>query len=203
LSARVASELDLIASRWSQAGARQLAGGEPLSSMPGSRVRPRLFEVTAAEFARQPELFGTEAFGPMALVVRWDGRDELLRTLDLLEPSLTGTSYSARSGQDEELYGLVHAALAPRVGRLLDDKVPTGVAVVSAMHHGGPYPSASHPAFTSVGIPESLLRFTARQAFDHVSDPHLPPELQAANPLRLIREVDGVPTTEPIVWGSS
>jgi NADP-dependent aldehyde dehydrogenase len=163
-------------------------------------VRPRLFEVSATELLDRPDLYGTEAFGPMALVVRWDGQEQLMKAVAALEPSLAGTVYTATSGRDEELYGVVQPALAPRVGRLLDNKVPTGVAVVPAMHHGGPYPSTGHPAFTSVGIPESLHRFTARQAFDNVADAHLPPELQAANPLHLVRDVDGVPTTDPVDW---
>ena len=42
---------------------------------------------------------------------------------------------------------------AQRVGRLLNDKMPTGVAVSPAMNHGGPYPATGHPGFTAVGIP--------------------------------------------------
>ncbi len=43
--------------------------------------------------------------------------------------------------------------LAPKVGRVLNDKMPTGVAVSAAMNHGGPYPATGHPGFTAVGVP--------------------------------------------------
>ena len=73
------------------------------------------------------------------------------------------------------------------MNQVAEDKMPTGVAVHPAMHHGGPYPSTGHAFFTSVGIPASLLRFCARQCFDNVRDEHLPPELQASNPLDIER----------------
>ena len=40
-------------------------------------------------------------------------------------------------------------ALRQHVGRLLNDKMPTGVAVSAAMNHGGPFPATGHPGFTS------------------------------------------------------
>ena len=36
--------------------------------------------------------------------------------------------------------------LRTKVGRLLNDRMPTGVAVSPAMNHGGPYPATGHPA---------------------------------------------------------
>lgn len=203
LSQRIVIELADLSGRWTAAGARPLTDSEQPAAGSGNWVRPRLFEVTAEQFAEEPDLFGTEAFGPMALVVRWKDLDALLQVVGLLQPSLTGTLFTAASGRDEAMYATIQPMLAARVGRLLDNKVPTGVAVVPAMHHGGPFPSASHAGYTSVGIPESLIRFTGRQAFDNVPDAHLPAELQGSNPLQLMREVDGVPTTEPITWGNS
>jgi NADP-dependent aldehyde dehydrogenase len=64
--------------------------------------------------------------------------------------------------------------LRRKVGRLLNDKMPTGVAVSPAMNHGGPYPATGHPGFTSVGIPTSIVRFTALQSYDNVRPDRLP-----------------------------
>jgi NADP-dependent aldehyde dehydrogenase len=64
--------------------------------------------------------------------------------------------------------------LRRKVGRLLNDKMPTGVAVSPAMNHGGPYPATAHPGFTSVGIPTSIARFTALQSYDNVRPDRLP-----------------------------
>ena len=66
----------------------------------------------------------------------------------------------------------MYAELAPRlrerVGRLLDDKMPTGVAVSPGMNHGGPFPATGHPGFTAVGIPAALRRFAALHSYDNV-----------------------------------
>jgi NADP-dependent aldehyde dehydrogenase len=200
----VAAGLVAAAEAWTAAGARRIAGNDDAATAggPGLHVDPSLYEVDGATFLAAPEVLGAEAFGPMALLVVADDVTQVAAVLAAVEPGLTGSVYASSSGTDEEAYPAVRDVLLPRVGRFLDSKVPTGVAVVPTMHHGGPFPSTGHPAFTSVGIPESLLRFTGRQAFDHVADAHLPPELQAANPLGLVREVDGVPTTDAITWGT-
>jgi alpha-ketoglutaric semialdehyde dehydrogenase len=72
--------------------------------------------------------------------------------------------------------------LRRKVGRLLNDKMPTGVAVSPAMVHGGPPPSTGHPGFTAVGIPASMLRFAALQCYDNVRSDRLPPDLRDKNP---------------------
>lgn len=199
----VATSLQDAAEAWTEAGARRIAGHDDRASSgaPGLHVDPSLYEVDGDTFLARPDVLGAEAFGPMALLVVATDAAQLAEVLAAVEPGLTGAVFASSSGADDAAYAEVRDVLLPRVGRFLDDKVPTGVAVVPTMHHGGPYPSTGHAAFTSVGIPESLLRFTARQAFDHVADDHLPPELQAGNPLELVREVDGRPTTEPITWG--
>jgi NADP-dependent aldehyde dehydrogenase len=82
--------------------------------------------------------------------------------------------------------------LRAKVGRLLNDKMPTGVAVTPAMNHGGPFPATGHPGFTSVGMPASLLRFAALCCFDGVRPHRLPPELADRNPTgKMWRLVDG------------
>jgi NADP-dependent aldehyde dehydrogenase len=78
------------------------------------------------------------------------------------------------------------------VGRLLNDKMPTGVAVSPAMNHGGPYPATSHPGFTAVGLPTSMIRFAALRCYDGVRQERLPDILKdkVANPSTW-RSVDG------------
>ena len=67
------------------------------------------------------------------------------------------------------------------VGRLLNDKMPTGVAVSPAMNHGGPYPATGHPGFTAVGIPAALRRFAMLACYDNVRPARLPGLLQDKN----------------------
>ncbi len=99
---------------------------------------------------------------------------ELLHVLDHLEGQLTGTVYSSVSGADDALYNRIEPVLRRKVGRLLNDKMPTGVAVSPAMNHGGPFPATGHPGFTAVGIPTSIARFTAFQSYDNVRPERLP-----------------------------
>jgi alpha-ketoglutaric semialdehyde dehydrogenase len=109
-----------------------------------------------------------------------------------LEGNLTGSIYSETTGKDDATYARVASVLRQRVGRLLNDKMPTGVAVSSAMQHGGPYPATGHPGFTAVGIPASLRRFGMLQCFDAVRPSRLPPALRDKNPNgKMWRLVDG------------
>jgi len=75
-----------------------------------------------------------------------------------LEGNLTGALYTDVSGADDAAYARLAPILRRKVGRLLNDKMPTGVAVSPAMNDGGPYPATGHPGFTAVGIPASLRR---------------------------------------------
>ena len=86
------------------------------------------------------------------------------------------------TGADDAAYAALAPVLRQRVGRLLNDKMPTGVAVSPAMNHGGPYPATGHPGFTAVGMPASLLRFAALHCYDNVRPARLPAELGDRNP---------------------
>jgi NADP-dependent aldehyde dehydrogenase len=99
-----------------------------------------------------------------------------------LEGNLTGSIYSATDGADDALYDRVATVLRQKVGRLLNDKMPTGVAVVPSMNHGGPFPATGHPFFTAVGIPAAVKRFSMLQCYDNVRPHRLPPALQDKNP---------------------
>ncbi|MDP4584614.1 MAG: hypothetical protein NWT04_11915, partial [Verrucomicrobiales bacterium] len=85
-----------------------------------------------------------------------------------------GAIYSAISGKDDAAYDLLAPILRQKVGRLLNDKMPTGVAVSPAMNHGGPYPATGHPGFTAVGIPAAMTRFAMLQSYDNVRAHRLP-----------------------------
>jgi 2,5-dioxopentanoate dehydrogenase len=109
----------------------------------------------------------------------------------LLEGQLCGALYRAGDGSDDTHWRALATALRPRVGRLIDSRMPTGVAVSPAQQHGGPFPSSSHAGFSAVGMPGAIRRFAAWQCFDHVSDALLPPELRDRNPGSVQRLVDG------------
>jgi NADP-dependent aldehyde dehydrogenase len=120
----------------------------------------------------------TEAFGNASLLVVVRDAAQAAEVFNHLEGNLTGCVYSDTRGSDDALYDRLAPLLRSRVGRLLNDKMPTGVAVSPAMNHGGPYPSTGHPGFTAVGIPASLRRFAALHCYDNVRPARLPAALR-------------------------
>lgn len=200
LGPSVVDALAETASAWGASGA-QLVASAPSPDAIACAYPNSMMEVDGTGFLSAAAQLQKEAFGNLSLLIVCDGVDELYDCLDVLEGNLTGSVYSATTGEDDGAYATVARALRPRVGRLLNDKAPTGVAVVPAMNHGGPFPSTGHAGFTAVGIPASLERFSMLQCFDNVRDGRLPLELQADNPLGLVREVDGIWTSSPFTWG--
>ena len=191
LSPQVLSALGDGLGRLQAAGATLVTGGSALPP-PGWRHANTLLRVSAERFLASPAALQTEAFGSASLVVVARDGQEAARVVDSLEGNLTGSIYSDSGGRDDELYEIVAPRLRQRVGRLLNDKMPTGVAVSPAMNHGGPFPATGHPGFTAVGIPASLRRFAMLQCYDNVRPHRLPPALGDRNPNgRMWRLVDG------------
>lgn len=172
-------------------GAKALTGAERVIG-DGYRYKNTLLRTTAEQFLANPERLQREAFGNSTMLVTADDVAQLQRVLEALEGNLTGSIYSSTTGEDDAIYAKIACGLRFKVGRLLNDKMPTGVALSPAMNHGGPYPSTGHPGFTSVGIPAALRRFGVLQCYDNVRADRLPAVLQdnASNP-SMWRQVDG------------
>ncbi|MCH2200662.1 MAG: aldehyde dehydrogenase (NADP(+)) [Fuerstiella sp.] len=174
-----------------KAGADLLAGGQTGGGT-GVSFANTLLAVSGTEFLRQPETFQTEAFGNGALFVLADSVDQMEEIAENLEGNLTGCICSATDGSDDAAYDQLEPVLRTRVGRLLNDKMPTGVAVSPSMNHGGPFPATGHPGFTAVGIPASVPRFAALYCYDNVRPDRLPRLLQDASPgANVWRNIDG------------
>jgi NADP-dependent aldehyde dehydrogenase len=86
--------------------------------------------------------FGEEHFGPSVVIYLSD-------TYPDWEGSLTATILAGPT--DANAARALLPSLMARAGRIIWNGVPTGVAVVEAMQHGGPWPSTSAPWSTSVG----------------------------------------------------
>ena len=174
-----------------EAGATVLTGAEPHAEQ-SACYQNTLLQVSGTQMLAEPEGLQKEAFGNAAMVVRCADEAELLQVLATLEGNLTAAIYSSAAGADDALYARVEPLLRARCGRLLNDKMPTGVALSAAMNHGGPYPATGHPGFTSVGIPRSIQRFGALQCYDGVRAERLPAALRDKAPHeRMWRVVDG------------
>jgi len=173
-------------------GAELLTGGRAVAG-PGFRFENTLLRISGREFLAGSRDLQREAFGTVSLLVLAESDTEILRLAESLEGTLGLTVYSgAPGGPDDSLYNRLAPVLIPKTGRLLNDKMPTGLAVVPSMVHGGPFPATGHPGFTSVGIPASLLRFTALRCYDNVRPDRLPTALGDRNPTgRMWRWIDG------------
>jgi len=168
-----------------------VTGGD-VAQGPGYRHENTLLRAKAGQFLAAGHALQREVFGNATLAVVADAPEELQEIVAQLEGNLTGSIYSAKSGSDDSLYAGIAPSLSRKVGRLLNDKMPTGVAVSPAMNHGGPYPATSHPGFTAVGLPTSMIRFAALRCYDGVRQERLPDILKdkVANPSTW-RSVDG------------
>jgi len=174
-----------------QHGAEVLAGGRAVE---GGRYAfaNTLLRATGDRFLADAEALQTEAFGTVNTIVVARDLGQMTAIASALDGNLTGSIYSDTTGKDDEAYARLSPVVRQRVGRLLNDKMPTGVAVTSAMNHGGPYPATGHPGFTAVGLPASMLRFAALHCYDNVRPSRLPAELADANPTGTMwRLIDG------------
>ncbi|MEM9064020.1 MAG: aldehyde dehydrogenase family protein [Planctomycetota bacterium] len=172
LTAGVRDNLATSVAALIEAGAEIVCGAG--NAEPHNTFKNTVLRVSGEGFLERSEDLQAEAFGNALLFVVVRGDDEAARVLGVLGGNLTGTIYASTDGTEEDRYHLVASALRPRVGRLINDKMPTGVAVSPAMNHGGPFPATGHPHFTAVGIPASLRRFTRLACYDNVPDHRLP-----------------------------
>jgi 2,5-dioxopentanoate dehydrogenase len=190
LSSRVGESLAEAVGALGRAGAKILTGGRSGGGT-GCSFGNTLLRIGGGEFLKDPHALQREAFGNASLAVIADNVEQASAIIDRFEGNLTGCIYSHSSGLDDHAYDRLAISLRPRVGRLLNDKMPTGVAVSPAMNHGGPFPATGHPGFTAVGIPAALRRFAVLECYDNVREPRLPAILRDANPTAAWRLIDG------------
>ncbi|MBS1677947.1 MAG: aldehyde dehydrogenase family protein [Actinobacteria bacterium] len=167
--------------------------GAPRAGEDGDGRLGALLELRAADLRPDdPRL--KELFGPAALIVWAGDGEELLAAAGHLEGSLAAAVH-AEPG--EELGGRLLRSLRGRVGRMIWNEFPTGVTVGHATVHGGPFPATTAPTTTSVGM-TAMRRFLRPVGYQGVPDELLPPALRDANPLGLLRQVDGEWTRDAV-----
>lgn len=137
---------------------------------PARQASPNLFETTGPEFL-QDHLLGEEVFGPLGLVVRVGSVNEMLQLAQGLKGQLTATIQMDAS--DLAAAMSLRPVLERKVGRLLVNGFSTGVEVVDAMVHGGPYPASTNFGATSVGT-LSIRRFLRPVAYQNLPEGLLP-----------------------------
>lgn len=134
---------------------------------------PYLYETDAATWLANEEL-GEEVFGPLGLVVRVAGLEEMQTIAKSLEGQLTCTIHmdDADTAEARTLMPI----LERKAGRILVNGFPTGVEVCDAMVHGGPYPASTNFGATSVGT-MAIRRFLRPVSYQNVPEALLPSDL--------------------------
>jgi NADP-dependent aldehyde dehydrogenase len=138
------------------AGARIACGGR--AQAPGFRFEPTLAVADAALVRRVRGAFMSEAFGPLGTVVAVEGDAQLVDFARALDGQLASTVVA--DAADDAVRATLFGVLRFKVGRLLNETMPTGVAVSPAMVHGGPFPATGDARFTAVGFPAAAKRFS-------------------------------------------
>jgi alpha-ketoglutaric semialdehyde dehydrogenase len=155
----------------------------------GFAVNPSVFETSASEFLKTPDL-NDEIFGPTTLLIKADKHEELLDIARSLEGQLTASVH----GTEDDLieYADLIRVLETKAGRLIFNGFSTGVEVCPSIVHGGPYPATSDGRSTAVGT-RAIDRFSRLVCYQNFPEASLPDELKESNPLGITRLVDGSP----------
>ncbi|MEZ5726003.1 MAG: aldehyde dehydrogenase (NADP(+)) [Paracoccaceae bacterium] len=140
----------------------------------GRKANPNLYETDAASYL-QDHALGEEVFGPLGLVIRVSGTDEMEMLAKGFEGQLTATIHMD-AGDATEARKLL-PILERKAGRVLANGFPTGVEVADTMVHGGPYPASTNFGATSVGT-LSIRRFLRPVCFQNIPEGVLPDDLQ-------------------------
>ncbi|GGE45816.1 aldehyde dehydrogenase [Primorskyibacter flagellatus] len=144
----------------------------------GRHATPNLFETDADAYLGDHAM-GEEVFGPLGLIVRTSGTEEMTRLARGLEGQLTATLHM--DDADTETAARLLPVLERKAGRILVNGFPTGVEVADAMVHGGPYPASTNFGATSVGT-LSIRRFLRPVCYQNLPDALIPADLPPARP---------------------
>lgn len=171
------------------AGVEVRGGATPLvgADLGEFRATPVLLR-TRFDVFREHATLREECFGPSAILVVCDEAGQLLEAAGLVEGSLTATVFAA--GADAGLARELQPKLESLAGRIIYNAVPTGVEVVEAMVHGGPFPATNQAHATAVGA-RAIERWCRPVAYQNSPQSMLPAELRDENEMRISRRVNG------------
>ena len=136
---------------------------------------PYLYEVSGTDWLANHAL-GEEVFGPLGLVIRVRHAAEMQEIAQSLQGQLTCTLHL--DDADTDLGRALLPILERKAGRVLANGFPTGVEVVDAQVHGGPYPASTNFGATSVGT-LSIRRWLRPVAYQNLPAALLPQDWNA------------------------
>ena len=171
LSKSIAERYSSAIAKLSSTGKIEVASGATNEN--GFGVTPTIFITDWATASTNHELL-EEHFGPTTVVITCD-ENQYVEIASSLQGQLTATIQGTDADNPAELLYV----LKEKAGRVIWNGFPTGVAVTSAMNHGGPWPSSSSHT-TSVGT-DAIYRFMRPVAYQGFAQNVLPEPLQDAN----------------------
>lgn len=153
-----------------------------------------VYKTSQQGIMRDPSLLD-ELFGPTSTLVNCGSVEDMVAIADKIDGSLSASVH----GTEEDLieFRPLLKVLQRKAGRLIFNGYPVGIEVCHSIHHGGPYPAASHSFFTSIGT-RCIQRFVRPVCYQDWPDAQLPMALQNANPRGVWRLVDGKRTNEAL-----
>lgn len=113
---------------------------------------PTLMLVNQQEFIKDKQL-QEEVFGPYTLLIICENELVFDDCVDQLDGQLTASFWSNKMPEQIFMDKLIE-----RAGRIIQNGVSTGVAVIDSMQHGGGYPASSDARFSAVGK-DAIYRF--------------------------------------------
>jgi 2,5-dioxopentanoate dehydrogenase len=183
-----------IAAVESTEGITVLARARQQAASDKNEGQPVAFTVSATDYLLNKQL-SAEVFGPSTLLVLCKDAAQLQQILHQLEGQLTVTIHA--TARDEEQVKPLLAITTHKAGRIIYGGYPTGVEVCHSMQHGGPFPATTDGRATSVGT-AAIYRFLRPVAFQDLPEHLLPEALKNANPLHILRLVNGKWTSDQI-----
>jgi len=138
------------------------------------QAAPYLFEVSGDDWQGN-HVLSEEVFGPLGLVITVKNAAQMLEIARSFDGQLTATLHLDEG--DIALGQSLMPILERKAGRILANGFPTGVEVVDAQVHGGPYPASTNFGATSVGT-LSIRRWLRPVAYQNLPEALLPVDLR-------------------------
>jgi NADP-dependent aldehyde dehydrogenase len=172
LSKTIADRYSAAITALTSSGKIEIATG--VAQTEGFAATPTIFFTDWQTASKNSSLL-EEHFGPTTVVITCE-EEQYPEIASALHGQLTATIH----GTDTDRVSDLLSVLKEKAGRVIWNGFPTGVAVTSAMNHGGPWP-ASSSFTTSVGT-DAIYRFMRPVAYQGFSQAALPEPLHDANP---------------------
>ena len=150
---------------------------------------------TDLETFEKDESLREEVFGPVSVLAQAQTKEDLERIAQTFDGQLTASIHG--TPDDLREHARLVQILERKAGRIIFNGFGTGIEVCPSMHHGGPYPAATHSFFTSIGT-AAIYRFVRPVCYQGFPDDCLPGPLQNKNAAGSWRMVDGKMTQEDV-----